>query len=798
MFRNYLKTAFRHLSRNKIYSAINIAGLTLGLACAMLIILYTRDELSFDRFHANVDNMYRITTQRVQPDGKVENMSGISGYFQGPRFTAGIPEIKSFVRWQANYKDLKQGTEIKGKEVFYADTNFFSFFSFPLLGGNPQTCLLQPKSVVLSEKMAIEQFGTVNAVGQTMQIKNESEFEPYVVTAVAKRIPENSSVHFDIIMPMLVSATDEQRNENWFNFFLNTFVSLTPGSDISKVEAKMKKVYESDAAESIKMVAEKYGDKATTVHGLQHFTGMHLSKNYTADGGLRDSSKPMYSYILSGIAFFILLIACINFVNLTIARSLKRAKEIGVRKVTGSSRGQLITQFLGESFLLSLIAFVLAIWVVQLILPTFNHLANKALSVSYLFDITLVAGYAGLFMLTGLLAGFYPALVLSRYNPVQTLYSKFRLAGKNYLQKSLVILQFAIATILIIATIIIYSQFKFLTTKELGYDASNVISVEKWGMTRPQAKLFKEELMKNPNILNVAPKNGGRWGTVARVNGETEMSFDYETIDEAYLPMYRIALVKGRNFSAAFPSDSTHSVLVNESFVQKAGWKEPIGQEVNFWYNEREKYTVIGVVKDYHYRPLNETINPQLYTMKPGNDYGMAFIKIRPNSEAASLQHIEKVFKQLFPLSPYSYGFKERQNREYYESEEKWQQMMLFGAILTIFISSIGLFGLSVLAAEKRTKEIGIRKVLGAPVGQMVIILSRDFLKLVTIAMLIAMPVAWLLSNKWLQDYPYRVTLNGWMFAAAGLLVVLIALFTVSFQAIKAAVANPVKSLRTE
>ncbi|WP_235920977.1 ABC transporter permease [Foetidibacter luteolus] len=788
----------RNLLRNRVYSFINITGLSMGLACAMLIMLYVKDEVSFDRFHSNVNNIYRVANKNIKPDGSTNGINGFSGYFQGPRFAAGIPEIQSFVRYRQNNLDMKEGTEIKSQEVFETDSSFFTSFSFPLLSGNPKTVLKQPRALVLSEKMAQKQFGTTNAIGKTMLFKDQDKFVPYVVSGVAKNCPQNSSIKFDILMPLKVSSEEEANNENWFNFFMNTFVVLAPGANIANVEAKMKVVYESDAKESIKMVAEKYGVKDKAVYFLQPFTNMHLNTELSASNGLTDASNPMFSYILSGIALFILLIACINFVNLTVARSVKRAKEIGIRKVVGGNRKQLIMQFLGESFVLCFIAFVLALVLVQLILPVFNSLSNKALSISYLFDARLVAGYIALFFITGLLAGFYPALILSNYNPVQTLYSRFRLAGKNYLQKGLVILQFALASFLIIATLTIFSQFNYLTTEDLGYDDSNLVIIEKWGINHNEAKLLKQELIKSPGILEVSPKNGGFWSTIAKVNVDKEINFAYETIDESYLPLLKIPLVKGRNFSKDFPSDSTHAVLVNESFVKEAGWKEPLGQEVNFWYNENEKYTVVGVVKDYHYEALGRKIGAQLFTMKPGNHFGKALIKIKPGSETASLRHIEKTFKQLFPVSPYTYKFMDQENLKNYEAEAKWKQIMLFGAVLTIFISCIGLFGLSVLSAEKRTKEIGIRKVLGASVSSVVTILSRDFLKLVFIALIISIPGAWMAANKWLDNYPYRITLSWWLFASAGVMVIVVALATVSFQAIRAAVANPVKSLRTE
>lgn len=801
MIRNFLKTALRNLFRNRIYSVINISGLSLGLACAMLIMLYVKDEVSFDRFHKNVNRMYRVGVQGKNPDGSDSYSAGASGYLQGPRFTAGIPEIKSFVRMQSWHKDIKTGNEIKSKEFHLVDSNFLTFFSFALLSGDPTTALLDPHSIVLSEDMAVQQFGTKQAQGKIMMIKNQDgEFSPYHVSGVAKRIPQNSSIKFDVLMPLNVSKEDEAKNENWFNFFLNTFVSLNAGANEKAVEAKMKTVYETDAKETIKMIAEKYNDNTRFTYKLQAFTDLHLGKPYVADNGLTGGSKPAYSYILSGIAIFILLIACINFINLTIARSLKRAREIGVRKVMGGDRRHLVIQFLGESFVLCLIAFGFAVLLVQLMLPLFNQLSNKALAVSYLFDIKLITGYIILFLLTGFLAGFYPALVLSGFNPVQVLYKRFALAGKNYLQKGLVVLQFSLASFLIIGTIIIYSQFKFLTNEKLGYDDTDLVGLQMsgHGIKHDKGETLKAELKKDPNILDVANKNGGSWGTNAKVNGETKISFAFETIDESYIPMLKIPLVQGRNFSKDFPSDSTHSVLVNETFVRKAGWKDPIGQEVNFWYNEGEKYNVIGVVKDHHFEALTQEIKPQLFTMKPGNPYGKAFIKIKPNSASAALAHIEKTFKRLFPTSPYIYTFKNEENRKNYEQEAKWRQVMFASAVLTIFISCIGLFGLSVLSAEKRIKEIGIRKVLGASVSNITRILSTDFLKLVIIALLVAIPVSWVVSNKWLEDYPYRITLSWWMFAGAIVLVVLVALITVSFQAIKAALSKPVKSLRTE
>src|SRR5690348_16783458 len=453
-------------------------------------------------------------------------------------------------------------------------------------------------------------------------------------------------------------------------------------------------------------------------------------------------------------------------------------------------------QFLGESFFLCTIAFAFAIILVQMMLPMFNHLSNKALSIAYLLDAKLIGGYITLYIATGLLAGFYPALVLSGYNPVQTLYGRFNISGKNYLQKSLVVLQFTLASFLIIATFIIYAQFNFLTKTDLGYDDSNLVIVNKSNLTHTDAAVFKNELLSNPDIVGVSIKNAGVWGTGTKNAVGPTVYFAGETVDENYLPLLKIPLIAGRNFSPAFPGDATQSVIVNESFVKKANWKNPIGETIRMLGSSNQIYHVIGVVKDYHFASLTKKITPQLFTMN--GSYGTYYIKIKPNTATASLQWIQKTDQHLYPLNPYSYTFKNDENQLQYADIEKWKQVILFGALLTIFISCIGLFGLSVLSAEKRTKEIGIRKVLGASVGSVVTSLSLDFLKLVLIAMVIAIPLAWLAAGKWLQKYPYRIQMSWEIFAAGGLFVIIIALITVSFQAIKAAMANPVESLRTE
>ncbi len=793
MLKNYLLTAWRNLIHNRVYSIINIAGLSLGLTCVMLIVLYVKDEVSYDRFHRRVEKICRITVGVNDPLAGMRKF-GITGFLQGPHFAAKIPGIESFVRVRNGHVDVQTKDGVQSLPYLRADSNFFSVFSFPLLKGDARTALAAPGAVVLSEDGARRQFGTEDAVGKVMYLKGDSGFEPHVVTAVAKRVPQNSSISFDMVTRLVELHGAQTNAMNWFSFFLTTYMVLDPHANRKTIEAEMVKVYRQDAGDMIAQMEKQFKTEDKTVFGLQPLTAMHLEKDVSQEA-LANASNPIYSYILSGIAVFILLIATINFVNLTVARSLKRAKEIGVRKVLGGERRQLMIQFLGEAFLLCLLAFGSAVLLTQLVLPLFNQLSNKALSFSFLLDARLVGAFIVLLLVTGLLAGFYPALVISGFNPVRALYSRQTLGGGGWLQKVLVVLQFVLASFLIIGTVVIFSQFRYLTTEKLGYDDSGLVLVGKDGLTRQEFKVLRDELMKDPDIVGVTPKDDGYSFNAGSVNGDSAIGFANVTVNEDYLPLLKIPVVVGRNFSRLYPSDTMNSVIVNQTFVKKAGWARPIGETVAV---NGKKLSVIGVVKDYHFDGLGKEIDPELLSEGALNDYGMVYIKLRPGPSASALGHIEKLFKRLFPLNPYSYNFKDQENRMLYSMEAKWRQIIFSGAILTIFISCIGLFGLSVLAAERRTKEIGIRKVLGASVGSVARILSVDFLLLVGIALLLAVPAAWYAASRWLENYPYRIGLNGWIFAAAGLVVVGIAVVTVSFQAVRAGRANPVQSLRVE
>ena len=801
MLRNYLKIAWRTLTRNPVFSLINVAGLSLGLTCCLLIMLYTKDEVSFDRFQERGDRLYRIVA--TMTDEKETRKISSTNAIHGPAFGQEIPEIEAVIRMQNNPLVLRKDGALFNQEVTFADSTFLPVFSLPLLAGNPRTALSNLHSVVLTEATAEKYFNSTDVLGKTIELKAGKEFESFVVSGVAKNCPQNSSIQFEMLLPFKFQEQGGPDTE-WIGFYLNTFVLLNPKTNLRAVVPKLDRVFLSKAAEDFKQARAKYNFNQTIHFDLQPFPAIHLDTGFgDARNGLAHGSKPIYSYILTGIALFILLIACINFVNLTVARSLQRGKEIGIRKVVGGRRTQLIYQFLGESYLLCFLAFGFALLLTQLVLPTFNEMANKQLAISYLFDATLVAGYVGLFLVTGLVAGFYPALVLSGFNPVQTLYNRTRLGGtplggKNYLTRGLVVFQFALSVGLVIGTIVIYRQFNYLTTKELGYNDEHLLGFDlgREGVSREVIERFKNEFAAVPGIKAVTAKNWSDNITLAKADGK-EIEFGYHGIDDQYLPTLQIPVVKGRNFSKAYPSDTAQSVVINEAFAKAAGWKDPVGKQVDFFYNQK-KFTVIGVVRDYHFESLKEKIKPLLFTQDPRYRLGQIWVKLDPTAIPETIARIGSIYRNLMPFRPFNYEFKDVTNARNYETEARWKQMITLAAWLFLFVSCLGLFGLATFTAESRTKEIGIRKVLGASVASITTLLSKDFLTLVLVAIVIASPLAYYAAQTWLAGFPYRIDLDGWMFVMAGGLAVSIALLTVSFQSIKAALMNPVKSLRSE
>ncbi len=799
MFKNYFKIAWINLLRNKIFSVIKILGLSIGLTVCMLIFLYTKDEISYDQFHENKAQLYRII-QTLQAGDNPPQTIGITNGVIGEAFAKEIPEIQQFVRINGEAVTVKKNNDVLTEHPLFVDDNFFTVFTFPLLEGNKRTVLKDLHSVVLSKDMAKKYFGTEDAIGETMQIKRYDEFENYTVTAIAENFPQNSTIKADMFFPIKYSL--QNRGSEWFGGSLNTFLLLSPQADIKTVESKMQAMFDKNTKDLIAKAEKEQGMRFKATLSLQPLTDIHLSKKAGPDNGMTDGSNPAYSYILTCIAIFILIIACINFINLAVAQSLKRSKEIGIRKVVGSTRKQLIKQFLIESFLVSLIAFAIAILLTVTLLPFFNQLANKKLSLAYLSDWYLYAGYFLLLLVTSFISGFYPSLVLSAFQPVKVLYSRQKLMSKNYLTKGLIVLQFALAIFLIIGTIAINSQLDFLLHKDLGYDSKNLVRIQLPNIKQSNQlpALFKNELANKSNIIGVAARNGGRNISGAKANGKNIM-IENNKIDNKFLPTFKIPVIAGRNFSPDYPSDSTHSVIVNENFVKEAGWKlnKVVGKTISFMDEAKTAVNIIGVIKDYHFASLKEKITPEVFTMNPSfNDYGEIWIKIKPDDVPQTLSVLQTTYKKLVPYYPYLYQFMDDINAKNYETEAKWKQIISIASSLFIFISCIGLFGLVILSIEQRTKEIGIRKVLGAAVSKIVMLISKEFIVLISIAFVVAVPVGYYFVNKWLQDFAYRINIGWWMFALAGVLVITVALLTIGFQAIKAAIANPVKSLRTE
>jgi len=793
MLKNYLKTAFNNMFRNKTYTLINILGLSIGLTCVMLIVLYIQDEVSFDRFNANGPSIYRIVQDQHSPPDGALHKNGFTGGVEGVVFKQQIPEIKDFCRVNGGGSSLvRKGGDVISEPISYADKSIFSIFSFPLLSGDPKTALNNPDNVVITEDIAKKYFGNTNAVGKVLQINLDGKFTPVQVTAVAKNTPQNSTVHFKLLMNIERTLPKDYTAMDWFSCFLSSFVYLNPNVDPKAVENKMNIVFNRYAGKQMEAFNKKFDGKVGLAFKLERYYDVHLGE-YGTGNGLRGTNSVNYSFILGGIAGFILFIACINFINLALSRSLRRGKEIGIRKVNGSTRGQLIVQFMGEAFIMTLLGSLIAIILLVICLPEFNDLADKNLQASYLLSWQSAGIFISLVIINTFLSGFYPALVLSGFNPVQTLYGKLKISSNNYLSKSLVVFQFVIAIFLLIGTIVMLRQFNYLTQSDLGYKPQDIVDV-----TLPHDfSTFKNDLLKYPFIKEIAGQNvpfTSVYATEFDVADKKFTSTAYFEIDNEFLKEVDIPVIQGHGFENLF--GDTTEVLVNESFVQFAGWHDsPIGKKIT---EDKKELTVIGVTKDFHSTSLANKINPLVIMQLAKPTYGQALVKIDPNQKVQAINAIQKEYKKLIADSPCEYNFLTDELADQYYSEKKWKQIITISAVISIFISCMGLFGLATLSIEQRTKEIGVRKVLGASIASINRLFIMNFLKLVFVAIVIASPLAWLAMNKWLQNYPYRINMSVWILLSAGLGSLIIACVTIRVQSIKASMANPVKSLRSE
>lgn len=798
MVRNYFKIALRNLVCNQAFSAINIMGLALGMACSLLIMLWVQDERSVDGFHVNGKQLYQVY-QRQYYDGKIDGDYPAPGLL-ADELKKGFPEVQyaSSLEWN-NTCTFEAGDQLHKMEGTFAGADFFKMFSYPLLQGTPETALNTPIGMAISRKMAQLFFGSPEkAIGQPIRYENREEL---LVTAVFENLPTNSSQQFDFLRSWVAYVKENDWVNNWGNTNPVTLVQLRPDADPVKVEAKIKDFIHRYRPKDQGFLVEL---------GLQPYPEKYLHSTFK--NGLIEGGRIEYVQLFSLVAVFILLIACINFMNLATARSTKRAKEVGVRKVVGAARSTLMGQFMGEALLLTFFSILVAVMLVALLLPSFNQLTGKQLFLPFeqpLFWVTLL----GLLLLTGLFAGSYPAFFLSSLNPIRALKgsgasrrgtaSRLKFSwGATFFRKGLVVFQFGLSIILIVGTIVIYRQMDYVQTKNLGYDRENRIYIPIEGDLAEKYGLFKEEagkmvgvvtisnMRQSPTVIGHHPGDIDWTGKAPNLH----ISFANTPVGYDFVKTMKLKLTEGRDFSKDFGTDSA-SYLVNETAIKKIGYQNPIGQPLT-WGNHPGK--IIGVLKDFHFNSMRETIEPLVIRLDEKQPWGTILVRTEVGKTKAVLANLGKVCKALNPNFPFTYQFSDQEYAKLYQSEQVVSQLSSYFAFLTIFISCLGLFGLAAFTAEQRTKEIGVRKVFGASVSDIVGLLSKEFLKLVLVAIVISSPLAWWIMNQWLDDFAYKIAIGWWVFALAGLLAIGIALLTASFQAVKAALMNPVKSLRTE
>jgi putative ABC transport system permease protein len=795
MFKNYITTAFRNLWKRRAFSAINVVGLSVGMTACFLIFLYVRFELSYDAFHKQADRIYRVVCD-IKTPGKTIRADG-PAWPVLPNMQSQFPEILSAVRTVRSSLLVRTG-DIKFQEEnsLFADPAFFQIFDFPLLKGDRATVLKEPFSVVFSESAAKKYFGSANPVGQTVLLAQKAW--PVKVTGLMKDLPENSQIQADMIVSM--STETEHLNPGleeyweWSDYHPICFILLQPGTDPSSLARRFPAFM--DKVEGSVMKKQQMQSSLS----LERLEDVHLLS--TRNGNKTVGSKNVY--LFSIIAAIVLLIACINFINLTTARAADRAKEVGIRKVVGAVQGELARQFIGESVLLSLIAFLLALLWSALLIPEFNQLSGKTISQgifghpSYILLLFLAT------IALGMLAGFYPALVLSSFKPATVLKGRFvTSAGGNTLRKSLVLVQFTLSTGFILATIVVYNQLNYMRAQDLGFAKDQIVVINTEG--DPKRQVFQESLRGVPGVLSASLASSVPGTEDYTTNCEIEnahhdlqvANLDSYFVDWDYVSQYQIKLAAGRSFSRDFSSDTTQAMLINESAAKLFGYRTPeqaVGRRFKQFDREGK---IIGVVKDFHFLSLQFPIQPLAMRIEPQACY-LVSVKIAAGDLARTLASIQNKWKTAIPNRPFLYYFLDESFDKQYRSDERFGRLFLYFTVLAIFISCMGLFGLAAYSTLQRTREIAVRKVMGASVGSIVNLLSRDFLKLVIIAFFIATPVAWWLMHAWLQDFAYRITIGLATLFSAGFLAVFIALGTISFQSIRAARANPIKSLKAD
>lgn len=807
MIRNYLKIALRNLLKNKAFSIINIAGLALGLTCCLLITMYVVDELSYDRFHDKADRIYRVNGDIKF--GGFTHVLAVAPDPMGPTLLKDYPQVKSAVRFREQGSFLvKKGDEnLKETRVIFADSTLFDVFSFPLIAGDPKTALAAPNTIVITESTAQKYFGRTDVLGETLVFDDKTN---YKITGVMRDIPRNSHIQFDFFLAM--EGWEESKQNNWLSNNFNTYILLEEGADIKQLEAEMDNLIERYigpiAQQIMQVTLKEFRESGNYVrYTFIPLTDIHLHSNRTAE--LSPNGNIQYVYIFSAVALFVLLIACINFMNLATARSAGRAREVGIRKVMGSLKSGLIGQFLTESVVMALLSLVLALAGAWLLLPWFNQLSGKEIALGSFVNLTILPVLLLFVIATGLLAGSYPAFFLSSFRPVSVLKGRLSQSTKGGgLRSALVVFQFITSVLLIIGTIVIYRQLNYIQTKQLGFNKEQVLIINDAYALGEQLNAFKEEVTREAGVVSGAvssflPVPSARSDSpilpTPVVDQSKAVSTQQWRVDHDYIKTMGMEVIEGRDFSRDFLTDSS-AVIINEATARLLNFDEPIGKKIytieDIQTMELKAYDIIGVVKDFHYESLRSNISP--VTLFLGRSSGNISFRLNTEDITGTVSHIESKWRGMAAGQPFNYTFMDEAFDQIYRAEQRVGNIFITFAILAIFIACLGLFGLSAFMAEQRTKEIGIRKVLGASVGNIVTMLSKDFLKLVLIAAIIAFPVAWWGMSTWLENYAYRTEISWWIFALAGAVAVLIALATVSFQAVRAAVSNPVESLRSE
>jgi putative ABC transport system permease protein len=803
MFINHLKIALRKLLRNKGFSAINILGLSIGIATCLLISLYINNELGYDRYNEKAGRMVSVFFQ-----GNVQGQRMNEGTVMPPvarQLKADFPEVAEAVRLRdyGHPKLLHNGNEFQSQAFAYVDSNFFEVFTLPLLAGNAKTVLAEPNSIVITKEVARTFFGVADPIGQTIRFK-EGDGRSFKVTGIINQMPENANFHFDLFASM--SSLPEARENSWMVSNYNTFLVLKEGYDYKKLETKLPMVIERylgpqmQKAMGVSLTEFRKKGNDLSLH-LKPITEIHLDPGYPNNLGVAGNIQNIF--IFGAIAIFMLLIACINFMNLSTASASKRTMEVSIRKVMGSSRNELVRQFLLESVIISCIALIIGLVMVYWALPFFNRLAGLQLSLSFSFQFIMAMLFC--VVITGILAGSYPAFYLSSFKPVSILKSNFLNGNKGGgLRKGLVVFQFFISIVLITGTTVVFKQLAYMRNKDMGYHKENVLIIEGIHSLGHNGEIFRQSLLNDPRIASLSssgylpagPSNNNNF-FVSPENRPDDMvkTLRYD-VDENYIQTLGIKLAMGRNFSTELHTDS-FAVILNETATKVFGWgSNALGRTITNVNNAGvpQKYTVIGVVKDFNFRSLHESISPLVMTLAP--DHSVLIAKLNTTNPADLTASLAKRWVAYGAKDAFSYSFLDDRLASTYRSERRTGEILGIFATLTILVACLGLFGLAMFTAQQRKKEIGIRKVLGASIGQVTGMLSKEFIWLVLIACMLAFPIAYWAMHQWLNNFVYRTGISWWVFAFSGTGALVIALLTISFQAIKAALANPVESLR--